>query len=446
MPPPQAPLDALLTATASLRFPAPLPTRLLEVVQLLQAGNPPDIAAAVQEEVSQLLTAGAVQAGARVGIGVGSRGIANLPQIVRATVDAVRAAGCSPFLFPAMGSHGGATAEGQVAVLALRGVTEASAGAPIVATMEVAEIGRIEGGPRLYQGLESLAADHTLLVSRIKPHTDFRGTLESGPSKMAVIGLGKQRGAESMHERGGAYFVRHLSTAAAIYARCTNLLGALCLVENGLEQTAVIRGLPAGALGGDAERALLAEAVAFLPRLPFAEIDVLVVREMGKEISGTGMDTNVLGRLRIPLQPEAFGTLQVPIVAVLDLTESTHGHATGMGLADVTTARLLRKVDWAATYTNAVSAGLVGVQRHALPIVMADDRRALEVAVRACGVPALDARCCFITNTAHLERFWVSPTLESAIAAQPACTIVRELPLEFDAQGAMLQPWSLAPA
>jgi len=439
-----SPVEKMLGAIEQLRFPAPLPDHLLEVRQRLETRRIEEIAPAVRAEVLALLKAGGVEAGARVAVGVGSRGIANLALIVRTTVETLRAAGCDPCIVPAMGSHGGATAEGQIGVLALRGVTEASVGAPIRATMEVAEIGQIEGGPRLFQGMDSRAADHTLLISRIKPHTDFRAPLESGAAKMAVIGLGKQRGAEAMHVRGGDYFVRFLGTAARIYAQQTNLLGALCLVENGLDETAIVRALPAAEIGSDAEAALLVEAMARLPRLPFEALDVLVVREMGKEISGTGMDTNVLGRIRIPGQPDQFGPLMVPVVVVLDLSETTHGHATGMGLADVTTARLVRKIDWAATYTNAVSSGMVGIQRNVLPTVMADDRRALEVGVRFCGVPHAEARLCFIDNTAHLERFWVSPTLEATVAALPNATIMGSVPLAFDAAGALRSPWQMA--
>jgi hypothetical protein len=226
----------------------------------------------------------------------------------------------------------------------------------------------------------------------------------------------------------------------------TNLLGALCLVENAREEIAIVRGLPAAEIGVAAEEALLRDAVSLLPRLPLSEVDVLVVRHMGKEISGTGMDTNVLGRLRIPTRDDRFGPLQATLVAVLDLTDATHGHASGVGLADVTTARLVEKIDWAATYTNAVTAGLVGIQRHALPVVMADDRRALEVAVRCCGRPAAEARICFIESTAHLERFFVTTNLAEALAREPTARIGGEVALAFDDGGVMRSPWALEPA
>ncbi len=379
-----------LDAIRELRFPAPLPERLIQVRQHVDSPRVVHVAAAVEAALQPLLPA--LKPGEKVAIGVGSRGIHNLPLIVRAVVDALLARGTHPYIVPAMGSHGGATAEGQIGVLERLGVTEESAGAPIVASMEVVEIGRVPGGPSIYQGIDAHSADHTLLIARIKPHTDFRGRIESGPSKMAVIGLGKRTGAEAMHVGGTASFQQFLARGAAVGAQRSNLLGALCILENAHEETARITSLAATEFGGPLEEALLVEARSLLGRIPFAEVEVLVVREMGKEISGTGFDTNVIGRLRIPGQDDRFGDFFTPVLAVLDLTPGTHGHASGIGLADVTTARLVRKIDWTATYTNAITAGIFGLQRHALPITMADDQRALEVAVRCCARPIADAR------------------------------------------------------
>ena len=328
----------------------------------------------------------ALQPGATVALGVGSRGIANLPQVVKAAVDRLRVAGMQPYVVPAMGSHGGATAAGQIGVLAELGVTEAAVGVEIRATMEVAEIGRIPDGPPLCQGLDSQAADHTILISRIKPHTDFRSHLESGPSKMSVIGLGKQAGAAMMHAGGGANFQRYLAPAARVYEANSNLVGAICLVENAYDETAEIAGLTAAQIGLEPEAALLTQAKALMAGLPYAAIDVLTLRTIGKNISGTGMDTNVISRLMIPRQPEAFGNVDVAVITVLDLTEQTHGNAAGLGLANVTTARVANKIDWTATYTNAVTSGIFGMYRVSLPMTMADDLRALEVAQHGCAV------------------------------------------------------------
>jgi hypothetical protein len=395
-------------------------------------------------EASGLL--GIVQPGESVAIGVGSRGIANLPAIVCAVVDRLKAHGARPFIVAAMGSHGGATAEGQRALLAELGITEASMGCPLRITMEVREIGHLPDGPALYQDLDSAAADHTLLISCIKPHTDFRGSLESGPTKMAVIGLGKRVGAEAMHAWGTAGFQQFLAPAARLYQTNTNLRGAIVILENGYDETAEIVGLTADQIGTEVEAALLRKARALMLGLPFKQIDVLVIRELGKDISGTGMDTNVLGRLRVNRQPEPEDSSDIGALVLLDLTEATHGNASGIGLADVVTARALRKVDFAVTYTNAVTATTFGLKRSFIPIVMADDRRALEVAVRCCGAPPTQAPTfVFARNTLALGQLWMSENLRPQIEAHPHLRIAGEAPLTFDEDGRMTSPWCLGP-
>ena len=377
---------------------------------------------------------------------MGSRGIANLPAIVRAVVDRLKAHGARPFIVAAMGSHGGATAEGQRALLAELGITEASMGCSLRITMEVREIGRLPDGPALYQDLDSAAADHTLLISRIKPHTDFRGSLESGPTKMAVIGLGKRIGAEAMHAWGTAGFQQFLAPAARLYQTNTNLRGAIAILENGYDETAEIVGLTADQIGTEVEAALLRKARALMMRLPFRQIDVLVIRELGKDISGAGMDTNVLGRLRVNRQPEPEDASDIGALVLLDLTEATHGNASGIGLADVITARALRMEDFAVTYTNAITATTFGLKRSFIPIVMADDRRALEVAVRCCGAPPTQAPTfVFARNTLALSQLWMSENLRPQIEAHPHLRIAGEAPLTFDEDGRMTSPWCLGP-
>ena len=433
----------LLEQIQALHFPADLPQTLLAVKQTFDAPQVPDVAAAAKAALHEGGLLARMKPGATVAVGAGSRGIANLPQIVKATVDALRAAGMHPYVVPAMGSHGGATAEGQKTMLAELGVTEASVGAEIRATMEVKEIGRIADGPPLYQGLDSAAADHALLVSRIKPHTDFRSHLESGPSKMCVIGWGKQHGAALMHAGGGANFQKYLAPAARIYATNTNFVGAICPIENAYDGTAKIVGLTADKVGLEPEAKLLEEAKSLMASLPFPAIDVLVVRDLGKNISGTGMDTNIVSRLLIPRQPEAFGKVDVAVIAVLDLTEETHGNASGMGLANVTTARVANKIDWFATYTNCITSGIFGMFRVSLPITMPDDKRALEVALRGCAQPQADARMVFIRDTLTVDHLWVSPNLRQAVEEHPRLSILEEVPLEFAIDGRMLCPWSL---
>jgi hypothetical protein len=434
----------LLDQVKDLEFPAPLPPALLEIEQRFAAPCVDDVAAAVARALDAAPLRSILRPGATLAVGVGSRGIASLPLIVRATLDWLKAQGCAPFIVPAMGSHGGATAAGQIDVLAALGVTEAAMNAPVRATMEVDEIGAVEGVP-LYQGRDSRAADHTILVSRIKPHTDFRGRFESGPAKMCVIGLGKRRGAEAMHVGGAANFQRYLGPAAHVYATQTNLAGALCLVENAHEQTAHVEFLDPGQIGAQREAELLEVAADNFARLPFAAVDVLVVREIGKNVSGTGFDTNVISRLHIPRMAEDFGVTDIAIIALLDLTPETEGAASGIGLANFCTARAARKVDWVKTYTNAVTAGIFGAARHSQPITLWGDRRIIMAAVRCCGRPAAEARFVFIPDTLHLDRLWVSPNLRAEVEAHSRLRVLGETPLAFDAQGTMTSPWTLTP-
>ena len=264
-------------------------------------------------------------------------------------------------------------------------------------------------GPAVCQGKDSMAADHAVLVSRIKPHTDFRSHLESGPSKMCVIGWGKQHGASMMHSGGGRNFQIYLEPGARVYETNTNFPRRHLPGRNAFEDTALIAGLTAAEVGTKKEAELLVKAKEYLAQIPFAAVDVLVVRDLGKNISGTGMDTNVISRLSIPRQPENFGKVDVAIITVLDLTEETHGNVSGLGLANVTTARVFRKIDWQATYMNAVTSGIFSATRSHLPLTFADDQRALEVALRICAEPQDEARMVFIRDTLSLEDFYVSP-------------------------------------
>ncbi len=435
----------LLEQIEQLDFPAPLPKTLLAVEQTFDAPRVKDIHAEVGKALQESGILAAMKAGDTVAVGAGSRGIANLPKIVRATVDHLKAAGMKPYIVPAMGSHGGATAEGQIEILEGMGVTAAAMGVEVRATMEVEVIGQIEGGPTLYQGKDSIVADHTILVSRIKPHTDFRSHLESGPSKMSVIGLGKQYGASIMHAGGGRNFQRYLEPAARIYAANADLRGAICPVENAYEDTALIAGLTDAEIGTEKEAKLLKRAKDYLAQIPFDVVDILVIQQLGKNISGTGMDTNVISRLMIPRQPEAFGNVDVGVITVLDLTEPTHGNVSGLGIANVTTARVFSKIDWVATYTNAITSGIFGMYRVHLPVTMPDDERALQVAVRGCAEPPAEAKMVFIRDTLSLEHFYVSPSLRETVEAHPRLRIVDEIPLSFE-YGTMVSPWQLESA
>jgi hypothetical protein len=429
----------LLEHIATLDFPVTLPSRLLEVEQRFEVDHLPDPGAAARTALEKLHIA----SGTTVAVGVGSRGIRDIVPVTRAVIAYLRECGAQPFIFPAMGSHGGATADGQRQMLAELGITPESTGAEIRATMDVIEIGEVEGGPRLFQDVNAHAADYTLLINRIKPHTDFHGALESGLAKMCIIGLGKQHGASIMHAYGSIGFRAYLGPAARVYEANTNLIGGLAILENARDETAHVQWLDAGEIGAATEETLLDRARSMMPRLPFAEIDVLVLRQIGKNISGTGMDTNIINRVMIPRQPESPEGVDVAVIAVLDLTPETHGNAAGIGLANVTTARVVEKTDWHATYTNAITSGIFGMFRVSLPITMPDDRRALQVAVRGCAQPPEEARIVFIQNTLHISRLWVSPSLYQQVEAHPQLTAKEEVPLTFNKQGVMIAPWQL---
>jgi hypothetical protein len=431
----------LIEQIQQLDFPAPLPEKLLAVAQRFDAPRVSDVVASTREAMRTFTTR--IEPGSTVAVGVGSRGIANLPVIVRAVMDALRECGARPFVMPAMGSHGGATIEGQIGVLADLGVTPDSIGVEFRATMDVREIGKLPDGPGLFQDVLSSAADHTLLISRIKPHTNFHGDLESGPSKMCVIGLGRQRGASAMHTYGSAGFRRWLATAARIYEANTNVLGALTIIENAHDETAEIGALTVREIGTAREMALLQRARTWMASIPFAQVEVLVVKQLGKNISGNGMDTNIINRMLMPRTPEPSEGVNVAVIAALDLTKETHGNASGIGLANVTTQRLVDKTDWVTTYTNAITSGMFGMFHAAVPLTLPDDRRALQVALRGCGQPYDTARWVFIENTLKLDVIWASENLRDEIQENPRLKILGEIPLVFEVRGMMTSPWQM---
>lgn len=423
----------------------PLPSTLMRVRQLLDPPVCDDIPAAVRAALDDSGMGEKVTPGDTVAVGVGSRGVANLPVLVRAVCDWFTDVGAKPFVIPAMGSHGGATAEGQRHMLGQLGVTEESVGVRIESTMEVTEIGRPRddqgNGPPLFIDVNAHGATHTFLINRVKPHTDFHGTIESGLSKMCVIGLGKRQGASLMHAGGGTAFRRWLSPSARVYEQNTNLLGGLATVENAHDDTASVHVLHASQIGTGVEADLLAESKRLLMRMPFDVVDVLVLRAIGKNISGTGMDTNVVGRVNIPREDEP-AVPDIATIAVLELTEATHGNASGIGLANVVTWRAANAVHWPTTYTNCLTSGIFGVARVALPIVMADDQRALQVAVNGCARPAAQARIVLAADTLHVDDVWVAPCMADEIADRDDLVVEGEAPLRFE-HGRMSSPWDM---
>ena len=326
-------------AVRGLEFDVPFP-RLLPVRQRFDPAKVEDVAAATAQALEPLRAR--VRPGMSVAITAGSRGIHDKPAVVRAAGDWLRAVGAEPFVVPAMGSHGGATAEGQVQLLADLGITEDSVGMTILATMETVEVDRLPGGPAVYMDAHAAKADAVLAVNRVKAHTDFSGDVESGLAKIVAIGLGKQRGAEGIHRFGPANLAVWVPRVAKRVVETGKILGGLAIIENAHDRAARIELVEATDIGGPVEGALLADAKRRMATLPFEEIDVAVVDEMGKNFSGAGMDTNVIGRMMIRGSAE-FDRPRIANIAVLDVSDASHGNAVGLGLADFVPFRLLER-------------------------------------------------------------------------------------------------------
>jgi hypothetical protein len=374
----------------------------------------------------------------RVAITAGSRGIANMPLILRACGEAIREAGGDPFVMPAMGSHGGATADGQRDVLASYGITRESVGMPVISSMDVQQIGCIDEMP-VFMSTTALEADHVLLVNRVKPHTDFRGPIESGLAKICAIGLGKQRGAQAIHSYGTRGLVELMPRAArCIIDKTEKILGGLAILENPREETADLQFIEPEGIGLDVEEALQVRARSLIGVLPFEALDVLIVDQMGKNISGTGMDTNVIGRMFVPGVAEEPRT-RITAVVVLGLTEESHGNAVGVGLADFTTEGFVQQIDWHATYMNSYTSGTGGLQRGRLPTILPNDRAAIATAIRMCGQPNPSRlRVARIKNTLQVADVQFSPSLlEDADRGHVEITGAPR-PMQFDAAGRLL--------
>jgi hypothetical protein len=401
--------------------------RMARARQKLSSERLEDLEGEIRRRLDEAGLSDAIKPGMRVALTAGSRGIAEIPRILATVVQAVRQAGGDPFLVPAMGSHGGATVEGQLEVLHGYGITEDSIGAPILATMDTVELGRIQNGAALYMDRNAAEADATIVIARVKAHTSFRSDVESGLCKMVAIGLGKQRGAESVHEHGLAESIKPV---AALSTQKSNIVLGLAIVENASHQVHYVRAVrPTEFEATDRELLELSNAV--LPRVPFDELDVLVVGELGKNVSGSGMDPNVVGMWRRtgdPPEPPLYKR-----IVVLDVTRESDGNALGVGLADFTTERLFKKMDLRKSYMNALTAnGLVTVR---LPVILGSDREAIEVALKSAGADG-DARMVCIRNTLALDEMLVSEALAAELGSNGTLEVVEEpKALDFDEAG-----------
>lgn len=398
---------------------------------------PPEHIADIPAAVRQSLNASGVRIArnANVAIAVGSRGISGLRQVVTETVGWVRAQGGSPFIVPAMGSHGGATAEGQVAVLEGYGITEDEVGAPIRSSMEVVSLPQGESPVAVFLDRMAAGADAIIVINRIKPHTSFHGRYESGLMKMLAIGLGKHRQALAIHAMGLEGLRNVMPVVAGQILRHAGVLLGIAVVENAYDEPLHVRAIPAALIPRE-EPALLELARRNMPRLPLEKIDVLVVDEMGKNISGLGMDTNVIGRLKVRGQPEPESP-EIRMIIARDLTEETRGNAAGIGLADVITRRLFSRIDFRATYENVLTTGFL--ERARIPIIAESDRAALEIAFREAGMPAPEqARVIRIRNTLRLGEMLVSKAAWEAMAGCSDVELAGTVPALFDVDGNMM--------
>jgi hypothetical protein len=359
--------------------------------------------------------------------------VGRIDEVVAALVGFLKEAGASPFVVPAMGSHGASTAEGQARVLAHLGVSEERIGCPVRATMEAVKLGETPAGVEVFMDRNAYEADSVVVVNRIKPHTAFRGRVESGPTKMLAIGLGKQKGAHSVHAAGWGKIHETIPEVARVAVESGKVAFGLAILENPDEEPYKVAAIPAEELE-ESEAPLLEDAKRNLLRLPFEEIDLLIVDEIGKNISGDGADPNVTSRYPTPY---ASGGPHVERMVYLDLTDETGGNANGLGMADVVTERLVSRMNRPATYLNALTSTTPAPVK--TPMVMPSDRMAIAAALVMCaGVSAPEARLVRIKNTLKLRRMWVSEALLREMDEGKLRVIQEPRPMRFDKEGAFL--------
>lgn len=411
--------------------------KVVKVRQHFPAPVLEDVEAALRQELGRSEIAGRALPGMRIALAVGSRGMDRVAALARVTVEELKKLGAIPFVVPAMGSHGGATAAGQRNVLANLGVTEETVGCPILSSMETVEVGRLENGLPVLMDKHAYEADGIVVLNRVKPHNAFRGPSESGLVKMLAIGLGKQKGADSCHTYGFGRMAEFIVKMAAIKLAACPVLFGIATVENAYDKIMKVAAVPAdGLIAADQE--LQAEAKANMPRIMFDQFDVLVIDWIGKEFSGGGIDGNITGRNPTPY---ISGGPSVSKIAVLDVTEKSAGNANGVGLADVTTRRLFAKYDFDAVYANALTSTVTASAR--IPMLVDTDREAVCAALKTCYVPDTSkARLVRIKNTLDLREIYVSEALLPEAAANPSLEVAGTLgAMAFAGDGTLADPW-----
>ncbi len=405
--------------------------RVVLIRQNLEGHALADVGAALRGELRAPGTLDAVKPGMRIAITGGSRGIDAYPLLMKGLVDELRRVAARPFIVPAMGSHGGATAQGQIEVLATLGITEASMGCPILSSMDAVHIGSTAAGLPVFMDRHAWEADGIVLLNRVKAHTGFVGACESGLVKMIVIGLGKQKGAEFCHSQGLDRMPANILAMAQVSLATGKILFGVATVETARDRVAAVRALPAQRIVAE-EPDLLRTAKANMPSLPVAETDVLVVDEIGKNVSGGGMDPHVIGRFP---NPAMEGGIRSQRFVVLGITTESGGSGIGLGRADFTTQRAFDSFDFEQTYPNALTSRVLAPSR--IPIVLASDRLAIAAAIKTCiAVEPAQTRFVRVKNSLDVECVYVSENLlEEALASGRATALGGAAPIAFDERG-----------
>ena len=408
----------------------PIP-KMAKVRQYFDDDKIDDVPGTLAEELEKEGVSESIRPGMEVAVAVGSRGTDKLVEVTKTTVDFLKKYGAKPFIVPSMGSHGGATAEGQKAVLEHLGVTEESVGAEIRSSMEVIQIGQLDNGLPVYIDKLASKADGIVVINRVKPHTAFRGKVESGIMKMISIGLGKQKGAEACHQMGFKYMAENIPKMARIALEKMPFSFAVATVENAFDEVAEIAVMKPEDIE-EREVGLQALAKKLLPKLHFDKIDVLIIDEIGKNISGDGMDPNITGRYPTPY---AYGGPEVTKMVVLDLRPESEGNANGVGTADFTTERLVSKMDRHATYANGLTSTVVGPTH--ISTTLENDRQAYQAAIKTCNI--LDftkVKLVRVKNTLALAEIEVSEPLLDYVKNHPNLEQISDVyELEFDENG-----------
>jgi hypothetical protein len=409
--------------------PLPLPP-MYRIRQNLDAEEIADLAEALGSALSAKALAGRIRPGMRVAVTAGSRGIDRIAEVLRLTVAWLHSLGANPFIVPSMGSHGGQPPEGPVNLLAALGITQETVGAPVEADPETIVLGHVEGMP-VHCARSAAGADGIIVVNRVKPHTSYSGEFESGLAKMLAVGLGCRRGAAFVHAQGVTAMPTIIPKMAQVVLDHTKVVAGIALLENGLDRLKKIEAMPSEEIMAR-EPGLLDEARRLRPMLPFEEADVLVVDSVGKDLSGTGMDTHVIGRRFLTGEQEP-ALPRIKRIAVLRLSPGSKGNAYGIGLADVTTEAVVQTMDLASMQANAMTSTFL--ERVRVPLAMPSDRQAIEAAVTTCNHPDLQTlRLGRIRNTLHLEEIHVSESLLNALS-KPADVLEGPQEWPFDDRG-----------